>query len=59
MEAPPPENTSVPKTVPRRARLEDFVGEVLPSTCYVPSSSPSDAIPKIQQDFGHKKRIKP
>jgi hypothetical protein len=59
---PPPSDESIPKTVSRRARLEDFFGD---DACtqlknnYNQNNSQNDFIAKNQQEFGHKKRIKP
>jgi hypothetical protein len=56
---PPPSDESIPKTVSRRARLEDFFGDDAPQNNYYQNNSQNDFIAKNQQEFGHKKRIKP
>lgn len=58
---PPPSDESIPKTVSRRARLEDFFGDdaLLQNKNYNQNNSQNDFIAKNQQEFGHKKRIKP
>lgn len=56
---PPREDTSIPKPASRRARLEDFFGDDAPQTNYYQNNSQNDSIAKNQQEFGHKKRIKP
>ena len=56
------EAASAPKTFSRRARLEDFFDEDedKPITHkYNENHSHNDSISKNQQEFGHKKRIKP
>ena len=57
---PPREDTSIPKPVTRRARLEDFFGDdaCMQNKNYQ-NNSHNDSIAKNQQEFGHKKRIKP
>jgi len=56
---PPPGDTSNP-TLSRRARLEDFFGD---DACIQNKNNynqcHNDSISKNQQEFGHKKRIKP
>jgi hypothetical protein len=56
---PPPSDESIPKTVSRRARLEDFFGDDAHQKNYNQNNSQNDFIAKNQQEFGHKKRIKP
>jgi hypothetical protein len=56
------EPVAIPKPVYRRARLEDFFdeNEDKPITHkYNENHSHNDSISKNQQEFGHKKRIKP
>jgi hypothetical protein len=56
---PPPSDESIPKPASRRARLEDFFGDDAPHTNYYQNNSQNDFVAKNQQEFGHKKRIKP
>ena len=56
---PPLTDTSIPKPASRRARLEDFFGDDTPQNNYYQNNSQNDFVAKNQQDFGHKKRIKP
>lgn len=55
---PPPGDTSILKPVSRRARLEDFFGDDVPQYNQNDNRQ-NDSIAKNQQEFGHKKRIKP
>jgi hypothetical protein len=58
---PPPGDTSIP-TISRRARLEDFFGDdacTQNKNYYNENQCHNDSISKNQQEFGHKKRIKP
>lgn len=56
--------TEIPKTFSRKARLEDFfekndnknIQEILNKSN---TNNDTNIIPKNQQEFGHKKRIKP
>jgi hypothetical protein len=56
---PPLTDTNIPKPASRRARLEDFFGDDAPQNNYYQNNSHNDSISKNQQEFGHKKRIKP
>ena len=59
---PPLTDTSIPKPASRRARLEDFFGDdacIQNKNNYNQNNSHNDSIAKNQQEFGHKKRIKP
>ena len=56
-------NSDIPASNERKARLEDFLDDIIDDgnrkNRYNKNHSQNDNISKNQQEFGHRKRIKP